>query len=62
MAFQKQDPILHLKIQMIESGLIDEEHYKDMDERVRQKCDEAVTVAEAGQLPTYSALEEDVYA
>jgi len=59
-AYQKQDPILLLKVQMMQRKLLTEEQYIEIDQKSVKTCDEAVAFAEAGAEPALSTLEEDV--
>ena len=61
-AYQKQDPILLLKTQMVNQGLISETDYEKLDTEARSLCTEAVSFAEAGSEPLISSLGENVYA
>jgi pyruvate dehydrogenase E1 component alpha subunit len=61
-AYQKQDPILLLKAQMVQQKMMTEEQYQAIDIQIKQRCDETVTFAEQSAEPAIAALEEDVFA
>jgi pyruvate dehydrogenase E1 component alpha subunit len=61
-SYREKDPILILKNRMIEGKMLTDEQYKKIDARCKERCDESVTFAEAGEEPTLDALYEDVYA
>jgi pyruvate dehydrogenase E1 component alpha subunit len=60
---QKQrDPIRHLFEQMSSQGMIDQQGFEAMDQRVRQQVEEAIAFADGSAPPAPEALYEDVYA
>ena len=59
-AYKKQDPILILKAQMEEAGLLTDEQYAAMDAACKTVCDDAVKFAEESPEPDASALYEDI--
>lgn len=61
-AYQQQDPILLLKVQLMQQKILTEEQFYALDAAVLKKCDDAVAFAEAGNEPALSSLEEDVVA
>lgn len=61
-AYQQQDPILLLKVQLQQKKLLSEEQFKEIDAQILKKCDDAVAFAEAGNEPELATLEEDVVA
>jgi len=61
-AYQQQDPILLLKVQLIQKKLLTEEAFIALDAEVIKRCDDAVAFAEAGNEPALATLEDDVVA
>jgi pyruvate dehydrogenase E1 component alpha subunit len=57
-----RDPIHHLFEQMAAQGMIDQQGFDAMDERVRRQVDEAIAFADLSAPPPPEALYEDVYA
>jgi pyruvate dehydrogenase E1 component alpha subunit len=60
--FQEQDPIVILQKLLVEEGLTDEETLKNMDKRIKERCQEAVDFAEGSEEPPMEALYHDVLA
>jgi pyruvate dehydrogenase E1 component alpha subunit len=61
-AYRRQDPILLLKVQMIQNGMLDDAAYEKMDTEVKNICRAAVEYAESGTEPEPQELYQDVYA
>jgi pyruvate dehydrogenase E1 component alpha subunit len=61
-AYRRQDPILLLKVQMIQNGMLDDAAYEEMDTEVKNICRAAVEYAESGTEPEPQELYQDVYA
>jgi pyruvate dehydrogenase E1 component alpha subunit len=57
-----RDPIAIFRNRLIEDGVITEEDYQAIQERVRQEVEAAVEFAENSPMPSLDTLEEDVYA
>ncbi len=60
-SWRKKDPILRLKKELISDKKINEEDYKNMEEKYKKELDEAVEFANNSPLPDRKALYEDVY-
>ena len=58
--FKEQDPILILKSELVESGILSEDEYKAMDAESRKISDEAVRFAEESPEPSRESLYEDI--
>ena len=58
--FKEQDPILILKSELVESGILSEDGYKAMDAESRKISDEAVRFAEESPEPSRESLYEDI--
>lgn len=58
----KRDPIQQLRSRMVESGEIDEDAYKAMDEEVKAEVQDAWDFADASPEPELEALFSNVYA
>jgi len=61
-AYRRQDPILLLKVQMIQNGLLTEEVYGQMDAEAKRISAASVEFSEAGTEPSLEELYQDVYA
>ncbi len=61
-SFQEQDPIIILQKLLVEEGLTDEETLKELDERIKERCQEAVDFAEKSEEPPMESLYHDVLA
>lgn len=61
-SFQEQDPIIILQKLLVEEGLTDEETLKELDERIKERCQEAVDFAEKSEEPPIESLYHDVLA
>lgn len=61
-AYRRQDPILLLKVQMMQNGMLDDAGYGEFDSEVKRICTAAVEYAEAGTDPEPEELYQDVYA
>jgi pyruvate dehydrogenase E1 component alpha subunit len=60
--YRQQDPILILKIAMIEAGLLSEEEYETLDASFRKISDESADFAESSPEPILDELYTDVLA
>ncbi|MDW7658333.1 MAG: thiamine pyrophosphate-dependent enzyme, partial [Bacillota bacterium] len=60
--YRQQDPILILKLAMIEAGLLSEEDYETMDASFRKISDESADYAESSPEPILDELYTDVLA
>jgi pyruvate dehydrogenase E1 component alpha subunit len=60
-AYQQQDPILLLRVQMAENGMIDDKAFEKIDEEVKAKVQESVEFAEESDEPAIETMYEDVY-
>lgn len=61
-AAKQKDPIIRLKDQMIEAGIIDEDQFKALDKEQREIVISSMKFAEESPWPDPISLEEDVYA
>jgi len=61
-SFQEQDPIIILQKLLVEEGLTDEETLKELDKRIKERCQEAVDFAEKSEEPPMESLYHDVLA
>jgi pyruvate dehydrogenase E1 component alpha subunit len=59
-AYRQQDPILLLKVIMVNQNLLTEKQYENLDSEIRKICDDAVSFAESSDWPSMDALFEDV--
>lgn len=57
----QQEPILRLKEDLIEAGMLTEEEFKELDKKAREQIIAAVQYAEASPDPNPIVLEEGVY-
>lgn len=57
----ERDPLVLLKEEMIEAGLLDEEKYKEIDKEMREKVVASMKVADESPWPELTTLEEDVF-
>ncbi len=60
-AYRQQDPVLLLKVKMINEKILTEEEFLKLDAAVKKQCDEAVLFAEKSRIPPLESLYEDVY-
>lgn len=60
--YRKQDPLLILRVEMEQRGLMDDEVYRSRDEETRRIVDDALTFAEESPEPNLDALYEDILA
>lgn len=60
-AYQQQDPILLLRVQMAENGMIDDKAFDKIDEEVKATVQESVDFAEESDEPAIETMYEDVY-
>ncbi|MDX9703700.1 MAG: pyruvate dehydrogenase (acetyl-transferring) E1 component subunit alpha [Candidatus Auribacterota bacterium] len=58
--YKKLDPIVILKIDMMDNNLLTEDEFKEMDKQCKAKATESVTFAEQSAEPQESSLYEDV--
>ena len=61
-AYKQQDPILVLRTYMGEAGLIDDDKYKEIDDKVKKVVQEAVDFSEESPQPPIDSMYEDIYA
>lgn len=61
-SYKKQDPIVQLKLQMVEAQLITEDEFKSLDDQVKKRVQEAVDFAEKSEEPALHTMYEDIYA
>lgn len=57
-----RDPIAIFRNSLIKDGIITEDDYKAIQDRVKKEIEEAVEFAENSPMPSLESLEEDVYA
>lgn len=60
--FKKQDPLIVMKNQLIEQGLMTEEEYEDLEEKAKEMVDEAVEAANKASYPKGEDAASPVYA
>ena len=60
--FKKQDPLIVMKNQLIEQGLITEEEYEDLEGKAKKMVDEAVEAANKAPYPKGEEAAAPVYA
>lgn len=60
--YKQQDPIVHLKAQMVEAKLITEDDFKALDDELKALVQEAVDFADASEEPALHTMYEDVLA
>ena len=60
--YRQQDPILFLKAGMMEKEMLSDDEYKKLDQKYRDKADEAADFAEDSSQPELETLYEDIYA
>ena len=60
--FKKQDPLIVMKNQLIEQGLITEEEYEDLEGKAKKMVDEAVEAANKAPYPKGDEAAAPVYA
>ena len=61
-SYKQQDPIVTLRSQMIEAGLLDEKRYKELDEQVKAEVQVAIDFADQSEEPALHTRFEDVLA
>lgn len=61
-SYKKQDPIIQLKSQLVEAGMLDEEQFKAMDEEIKKEVQGAVDFAEKSEEPALHTIYEDILA
>ena len=60
--YRQQDPILFLKAGMMEKEMLSDDEYKKLDQKYRDKADEAADFAEDSSQPELETLYEDIFA
>lgn len=60
--YKSQDPIILLKSDLVEAGIIDEAKFKELDEAAKQRSQASVDFAEASDEPPIESMYEDIYA
>lgn len=60
--YKKQDPIIVLKAQMMEAGLLDEEEFKQIDKECKEVAQKSVDFAEKSDEPPVESIYEDIFA
>lgn len=60
--FKKQDPLIVMKNQLIEQGLMTEEEYEDLEGKAKKMVDEAVEAANKAPYPKGEEAAAPVYA
>jgi len=60
--YKNQDPILILKIEMMDAGLLTDEEFNDLDKKCKDISNESVKFAEESEEPPLEAMYEDIYA
>ena len=60
--YREQDPILILKKQMSDAGLLTEDEYKKIDDEMKKVSDKATAFADESEEPSLDSLYADVYA
>ena len=60
--FKKEDPIIVMKEQLIEQGLMTEEEYKTLEEKAKKSVDDAVDEATRAPYPKGEEAAAPVYA
>jgi 2-oxoisovalerate dehydrogenase E1 component alpha subunit len=60
--FKKEDPIIVMKEQLIEQGLMTEEEYKTLEEKAKKSVDDAVEEATRAPYPKGEEAATPVYA
>lgn len=60
--YKQQDPIVKLKVQMIEAGMYSDEAFKKLDDEIKGKVQEAVDFAEKSEEPALHTMYEDILA
>ncbi|NLP01365.1 MAG: pyruvate dehydrogenase (acetyl-transferring) E1 component subunit alpha [Fibrobacter sp.] len=60
-AYRQQDPVLLLKVKLLNGGVLTEEKFLQMDSVARRKSEEAALYAERSPDPSLESLYEDVY-
>lgn len=58
----EKDPIMLFRNKLIDDGILTEEDYKAIQDRVNKEVEEAVEFAENSPMPALETLEDDVYA
>ncbi len=60
--YRQQDPILILKQPMLEQGILSEDDFAAMEQRILEQVTEAVQFAETSEEPPLESMYEDLYA
>jgi pyruvate dehydrogenase E1 component alpha subunit len=60
--YKKQDPIVQLKLQMIEAKMLTEDEFKQMDDELKAEVQEAVDFADKSEEPALHTMYEDILA
>lgn len=61
-AAMEKDPIIYLKETLFSKGFLDEETFKEIDKKQKERVLQAMKYAESSPWPSLATLEEDVYA
>lgn len=60
--YKQQDPIVKLKVQMIDAGMYSDEAFKKLDDEIKQIVQESVDFAEKSEEPALHTMYEDILA
>lgn len=60
-SFKARDPITLLQGRMHEAGMISDDEYREIDQRVKDKVQEAVDFADSSDEPALETMYEDIY-
>lgn len=60
-SYKEQDPILLLKADLLDAGLLSEDEFKQMDQEIKQQVQDAVDFAEQSEEPPLETMYEDIY-
>jgi pyruvate dehydrogenase E1 component alpha subunit len=60
--YKKQDPILILKSDLLDAGMLTEKEFEKMDKDAKQAAQDAVDFAESSPEPSVNSIYEDIYA
>lgn len=60
--YKQQDPILRLKLQMIEAGIYTEDAFKKLDDEIKEQVQASVDFAEKSEEPAMHTMYEDILA
>ncbi len=59
--YKQRDPILMLKSAMLDQGLREEEEFKAIDQKCKERSEESVRFSEASEEPALDTLYEDIF-